>query len=237
MNKFLCIIALTCLSAGVGNSATVNWGATKNEDSFIQDSTGAALELNSFVRIGFFNLSDSAIQALALPTAANIAALDAAFVEWDSSRIGVGSGNAPGAFEKASSKLLTSFAPGAGVQLYMWFLKSTSNTTPALSLSTAFEQAIIYRNKNSDPDWSVPASDLAFPVNPDTSDIGAVGGSLRSGSVLLAGSFIPTSTLGTAFNAGNPSSAIQLQAVPEPTSAFLIAVGAAGLMMRRRRQS
>lgn len=40
----------------------------------------------------------------------------------------------------------------------------------------------------------------------------------------------------TASNAPNVSRAT-LQAVPEPTSAFLIAVGAAGLMMRRRRQS
>lgn len=236
MKKILSVILFAAVTAGVGHTATVNWGSTKSEDSFIQDSTGAALSLNSFVRIGFFNLTDPQISALALPTSQNIAALDAAFVEWDSSRIGVGSGNAAGAFEKPSSRLLNTFTSGPGVQLFMWFLRSTSNGSSSLSISTGFEQAIVYRNKTTDADWAVPASDLAFPVLPDTSDIGAPGGGLRTGSVVLAGSFVPISAGGASFN-GAPSSAIQLQAVPEPTSAFLVAVGAAGLMMRRRRQS
>ncbi len=236
MKKILCVSLVATLTLGVAHSATINWGSTKFEDSFIQDSAGAALRLNSFVRIGFFNLTDLQITALATPTSGNIATLDANFVEWDSSRIGVGSGNAPGAFEKSASRLLNTFAPGAGSQLFMWFLKSTSDGSSPLSISTGFEQAIVYRNKTIDADWAVPASDLAFPVGPDTSDIGAPGGALRSGAVVLAGSFVPVSAGGASFN-GVPSSAVQLQAVPEPTSVFLIAAGAAGLMMRRRRQS
>ncbi len=236
MKKLLNLILIT-ISATVAHSATVNWGVTGVGDSFIVDSTGAALAANSLVRIGFFSLTDSQILALAEPTPANISALNSSFVEWDSSRIGAGNGGAPGVFDKASSRLLSTFAPGGGVQLYMWFLKSTNNSSNALSISSGVQQAIVYRNKLNDPDWAVPTSDLAFPTNADTSDIGAPGGGLRSGSVVLAGNFLPNSSPGATFN-GGPSSAIQLAAsVPEPTSAFLVAVGAAGLMMRRRRQS
>ena len=233
MKKVFALI-LTTISATVAHSATVNWGVTGVGDSFIVDSTGAALATNSLVRIGFFNLTDSQIIALAAPTPGNLSALDAAFVEWDSARIGAGNGGTPGVFDKSSSRLLNTFAPGAGAQLYMWFLKSTNNSSNALSISSGVEQAIVYRNKLNDSDWSVPTSDIAFPANADTSDIGAPGGALRSGSVVLAGNFLSSSSPGATYN-GGPSSAVQL--VPEPTSAFLIAVGAAGLMMRRRRQS
>ena len=120
-------------------------------------------------------------------------------------------------------------------QIYFWLLKSTTDTTASSSLSTAFEQAIIYRSKTTDTEWSFP-SDITPAPSIDTSDFRGAGGALSSGSVVLAGSYVSSSAVGTASN-GQASSAIKLLSVPEPATASLGLFGLAALCGFRRRRA
>ncbi len=219
------------------SASTVNWGVDNDFNMVLHDAQGALLRIGSYLRIGTFSLTDPQIQALAEPTPANIASLDAAFTPFGSqvARIG-GDFTSGGGVSVVSSQTFGVSNPLIGAQIYIWAFKSTNDTTPALSLSSAFQQAIFYRNKGIDADWQFP-SDLQAAPTIDAGDLRSGAGTLASGGVILAGSFVPSSTPGALYNE-QATSAIQLAAaVPEPTSVFLIAAGAAGLMMRRRRQS
>ena len=237
MNRIIpLLIGISALSL-TASASTVSWGVDNDFNMVLHDAQGALLRIGSYLRIGTFSLSDIQIQALAEPTPSNIASLDAAFTPFGSTvaRIG-GDFTDGGGVSAVSSQTLGSSNALIGAQIYIWAFKSTNDTSAALSLSTAFQQAIFYRNKAVDADWQFPG-DLSPAPTIDAGDLRTAGGALASGGVILAGSFVPNSVAGAAYNT-QATSAIQLvAAVPEPTSVFLIAAGAAGLMMRRRRQS
>ncbi len=222
----------------VASASTVNWGVDNDFNMVLHDAQGALLRTGSLIRIGTFSLTDIQIMSMAEPTPSNISALDAAFTPFGTQTFRIGQGGFDaGAVAAVSSQTFGASNPLLNAQVYIWALKSTTDTSVQLSLSSAFQQAIFYRNKGIDADWQFPG-DISPASTIDAGDLrNGAGTGLASGGVILAGSFVSNSVAGAAYN-GGPTSAIQLaQAVPEPTSAFLIAVGAAGLMMRRRRQS
>ena len=79
----LAACALTCLAA---HGATVNWQA--GVDTGFATSTSAALAQGNYIRLGYFTISDVAVQALALPTVVNVAALDTNFVQFGQAQVG-----------------------------------------------------------------------------------------------------------------------------------------------------
>ena len=93
--------------------------------------------------------------------------------------------------------------------------------TDTAAVGTASEIAVF--TNTSDINWTFPASELAFSPSPSLENV--VPGT--PGALVLAGAEV-TSPL----TEGGP--AIQLTAVPEPSTALLGLLGAFGLLRRRR---
>ena len=232
--KIPLFIVAGLLTAVTGQAATVNWSSTI--DTGFAVSTGIALTQGNYVRLGYFTLSDASIQALASPTGANIATLDAAFKAFDSSTIGTGTSE-DGLFSKSSSVLYSSVdAAIPNAQIYIWALRATNNSSLSSALSTAYEQAILYMPytppPNNDADWRFPANDVSS-TTVDIADVHVTGGkflvgSYQSSNASLSGIF------------GGPAGAVVLQdiiPIPEPSSLFaglLLTAVAAGVRRRRR---
>ena len=227
--KNIITLILAVVTLGGAHAATVNWGADANFDLVLHDSSGALLSDNSLVRIGFFSLSDAAIQGLASPTPANLATLGASFTVFDSAQVGDGFGNDPGAFTKNS---IVPIGGLANQQIYYWVLNGTS-------VATSNQQAIFYRNKVTDLDWAFPANDISA-TTVDAGDLRGLGGTISSGSVVLAGSYLTNSIPGAIYN-GGPTSAIQLQGlaapVPEPSAFVFGLLAGVGALCRRHRRA
>ena len=240
--KKLSLFAALLLSTFGSRAATVNWAA--GIDTGFADSTGAALAQNNLLRIGYFNtLNDTAVMALRIPTVANVSALNADFVEFGEARIGDVFGVAA-AFQKASTFLYsanptfdkTGTVLAQHQQMYVWAFKATNNTSLATVLTSVTEQAIIYKPFASSANWKWPASDT-LSTNIDISEA-----KLPSGGVYLAGIYQPSNaSVAAAFvsagGAPGTYSAVQLQAVPEPSTLTFwgLAVVAAGGARRRKR--
>lgn len=233
MKKLTLLIACV-FSSFTAHSASVFW--TAGIDTGFADSTGAALTQGNYVRLGYFTISDSAIQALAAPTLSNVAALDASFVQFGLARVGDVYG-VDGFFDAPSPSSTTfSYASNPTFdftkQIYLWTLKATDNTTLGSALGSVSEHAIFYEPLALNAQWQFPSSDIATPKSVD---IAQAKSSL--GGVYLAGSHQASNAALTTINGGTPSGAVQLQGVPEPSSALLIAAGMIGLISRRRRVS
>lgn len=232
MKKLLPLLLSVITLSGV-HAASVNWAANSNLDMVLENSSSALLEAGSLVRLGYFSLSDLAIQGLV--SAGDISGLNAAFTPFGSVSVGTGFSGDPGSFTTSTTALMTPAL--LNNQIYYWALKSGDNTNIATSLATASEQAIFYRNKSNDSEWAFPG-DLAPTPTIDASDLGV--GGLASGGVVLAGSYIVNSVSGAIYN-GQATSAIRLQDVvpiPEPgTLAFGVLLGCAAVATRRRRRA
>jgi hypothetical protein len=216
------------------HSATVNWNALASPSGTgLVDSSGAALSSGNWLRIGFFALSDSAIIALASPTQPNLATLNGAFREFDSTTVGGSNvGFTPGIFSKASTVSLSGLDAGMpGHQIVIWALKGTLG-----NLSSVTQQAIFYEPSASNASWVFPTGDLSST----TIDINQAKGPTGGGTgVFLAGSYQANSAAISGI-LGGTSGAVQLQGVapvPEPSTfaiGALTAFAAAGMRRRRR---
>ena len=228
--KKVIFAAITIMASFSAQGATVNWGA--GTDNGFNDANGQDLAQLNIARVGYFDVSDTIL----FQNRFDVSFLNSHFTEFASAPIGAGF-DAPGHFG-ASSNANPAATGGftsniVGLQMYYWILSSTNRSSTAFALSTATAQGIFYVNKLNNSGWAFP-SQTPVPgfTTTDVTDLtDASGEALVPGASIVIGSFGPgTSDLGGSTN-------FTLAPVPEPTSAFLVAVGAAGLMMRRRRQS
>ena len=237
--KKIAILSILIGTSLMSNAATVNWSASI-DTGFLTAATNNTtfLPIGNFVRIGYFSILDANI--LSLHNAGNISGLNSSFQEYANTTIGTGT-DFDGTFTK-NSIADTSLSGNnlQNLQMYIWVLKATNNTSLAAALASTTEQAIFYVASESNPAWAFPAG-FAGDTTVDVSSIHNLSANgLASGAQIVVGGYRPNvdrPDVATAF--GLPRvEGIQLAApVPEPTSVFLIAAGAAGLMMRRRRQS
>ena len=232
--KKLTLIA-GCVFAGLAaHAATVNWSA--QVDTGFADSTNAALAQGNFIRLGYFSIPDDSVALLASPTVANVATLNASFVQFGQTTVGQSFGL--NGFFAASSIFSYASNPTFDVthQMYVWVIKATNNTTLTNALNSVTEQAIVYEpfgaagSSVTKAQWQFPASDIAVAKTPDIGDA-----KLPLGGVYLAGSYQASNAALTTI-LGNPAGAVQLQAVPEPSTIVLGAVAALMVVGRRKRR-
>lgn len=225
---FLSLFSALAVSA---NAATIVWsGAVDN--GFAIAGGASLLPVNSLVRLGYFNIDDSLIQANAF----NIAYLNANFVQLDFDRIGgtevVG---LPGYF--ADREELNTGSTGLNIegrQLVYWALLSSDNSSVAASIATATQTGIFY---STSADWKIPGDipDQPEPgiTNIDLTNLTGDGptADLLPTARVVVGSY--TSNTAGPFEARN----FALAAVPEPSTAIVALLGGTALLLRRRRQS
>ncbi|MEK0449880.1 MAG: hypothetical protein RL088_2148 [Verrucomicrobiota bacterium] len=229
MKKILATLLIA--TAVYSNAATVNWGAATDNGFSVG---GADLAQGNWARIGYFNLSDSQIQANAF----NLSFLNSNFTEFASVQLGEGFG-IDGHFSASSNANPAALAGAVpnivGQQIYYWILSASAGNrgSVSVSLANATAQGIYYVNKTQNSAWAFPSQTPVpgFTTTDITDLTNAAGTALATGATVVVGGFGGETSDATA------SPNFTLAPVPEPTSAFLIAVGAAGLMMRRRRQS
>lgn len=231
MKKTLSILILASVISSQG--ATVNWGAG-TDNGFSVGNTDLAS--GNWARIGYFDVSDSVLSANAF----DLSFLNSHFTEFAATQIGLdlgGPGPEHGHFSASSGgnpAITGGVTPSiVGLQVYYWVFSSTNRTSSALALSSATAHGVFYANKNTNSGWAFPSQNpVPGSTTTDITDLTDAGGEvLAPGAAVVIGSFgTDSSNLSGSKNFG-------LAPVPEPTSAFLVAIGAAGLMMRRRRQS
>lgn len=231
MKKILATILLGSVIAS--QAATVNWGAGTDNGFSVGN---ADLASGNWARIGYFDVADSVLSANAF----DLGFLDSHFTQFAATQVGLDLGNPspePGHFgaSSAGNPAITGGATSSivGLQIYYWVFNSTNRGSAALALSSATAHGIFYANKIQNSGWAFPSqTPVPGSTTTDITDLtDGSGESLAPGASIVIGSFGgDTSNLSGSKNFG-------LAPVPEPTSAFLVAIGAAGLMMRRRRQS
>lgn len=226
MKTVLIFVSTSAVIVSAALGAVVDWGAGISNG--LSASNGTNLPDNSFVRVGWFDISDSEIAQ----NGTNIPFLDTHFVQFGSARIGDGLNNINGHFSASSQNDTGSTGLNlAGRQIYLWAFLSNDNSSPAASLLTATQQGVFYVDIASDADWAFPVQE-PVPQNTtiDLSDLtqSANPAALRPGAHVVIGSFPG----GTSSETGAPNFAL---AVPEPTSAGLAFIGATAILIRRRR--
>ena len=225
MKKIAALLLPVVLSLS-SSGAIVEWGAGISNG--LSGSAGGNLADDNFVRVGAFNISDGVIAQ----NAGNIPFLFANFIEFGRARIGDNLGNINGHFASTSQGNTGSTGLNlVGRQIYLWAFSASDNTTADSSLATAIEHGIFYVEIATDPDWAFPVEE-PVPQNTtiDLSDLTQTGnaGALRPGSHVVVGNFpVGTSTTTSAANFG--------LAIPEPSSAALVSIGA--LILARRRKT
>ena len=232
--KKLTLLTLCVFANIAAYSATVNWSA--QVDTGFADSTNAALAQGNFIRLGYFSIPDASVLLLASPTVANVATLNASFVQFGQTTVGQSFG--VNGFFAASSVFSYALNPTFDVthQMYVWVTKATNNTTLANALNSVTEQAIFYEPfgpAGSSPNkakWQFPATDITTAPTPDLGDTKP-----SLGGVYLAGSYQPSNAALTTI-LGTAAGAVQLQAVPEPSTIVLGAIAALMVAGRRKRR-
>ena len=218
-------LAAACIFTVVAAEATtVNWSAAN--DTGFATANGTVLSTGNLLRLGYFTISDAQVALLAIPTPANLTALNTAWHVIADSTVGSGTGVA-GSTSNASSVTLAS--GDFSHQIYIWALNAST-------VVGASQQAIFYEPSTTLPSWNLPGSN--GPTISTTIDIGEA---KTPGGTYLAGSYqASNASVTTTFNtAGLPGTkgAVLLQAIPEPsTLAFcvLAAIGATGSRRRSR---
>ncbi len=226
----LFLIASVALVAA-SPAASIVWNAAS--DAGVAMPNGSMVTIGNLVRLGWFDVSDTAIQQNAL----NLTYLDSHFHQLDFDRIGGPEvNNSPGYWaESADVDTRPSVSAVAGMQMMLWAFASSNNTSLAQSLATATHQGIFYFDKTQNNRWATPGdpeSGLPSQTSIDLGDLSGQGASnsmLLSGARVLVGSF-PTPS-GGALNAPN----FALAAVPEPSVALMAILGGVTLLQRRRR--
>lgn len=232
--KKLILTAVILGFAQLAESSTVNWGAQVDTVLLSSNPNNTTLlPTGSVIRLGYFSLSDIAI--LAFHNAGDFNALNSNFVQYDFSTSSDGSG-LDGTFAKGSTS-----APNinGNQQIFIWVLQSSNSSTVANAVATANAEAIFYVDKAINPEWNFPAT-FNGVANIDIGDLTNSSGAAAPGARLVVGDYranVNRPDVAAAFGAGRVEGIQVVSPIPEPTSAFLVAVGAAGLMMRRRRQS
>lgn len=237
MNKKTLSAILVFAVPSLGTAATVTWGAAA-DSGFIFDSN-SLLESGNFVRLGYFNagVTLANIQANQL----NLSYLESNFNQVDIARIGFFDGNNLNAIGHTADSFSADTRPTGlsaalgGKQLAMWVLRSTNTTSLNLALSSLTHQAIFWAQT---PTWNIPTDGEGAPLQTsiDLADLHLPNNtnSLSSTARIAVGTFPSLTTVTSVLGTSNH---MAMAIVPEPTSAFLIAIGAAGLITRRRRQS
>jgi len=190
-------------------------------------ANGVDLPKGSLIRIGFFNLSDVAIQSATMPF------LEQNFIEFGVAHIGDPLDSYPaGHFDRAI--IGNADAMGiAGKQIYMWVLAATDNSSSARSIATAYQQGVVYMDKTMNPAWSFRAEgDIPNSTIVDVADLTRASDLLIPGAHVVIGKFDATS--GTSDVTGGRNFAL-VALIPEPSSALLALAGAMAVLTRRRR--
>jgi len=233
MKKLILTAALVTIST-LAQASTVNWGAQVDTVLLSSNPNNTTLlPTGSIIRLGYFNLTDVAIQGF--HNAGDFSSLNAAFTQYDFATSSEGSG-LEGTFAKGSTSAANL---NGNLQIFVWVLQSTNNSSVAQAVATATAQAIFYVDKAVNPEWNFPAV-FNGVANIDIGDLTNPTGAAATGAHLVVGNFqanVARQDVRDAFAAARVEGIQVVAPIPEPTSAFLIAVGAAGLMMRRRRQS
>jgi hypothetical protein len=242
---------------GIGNAGTVTIvGNGAGGGPIFVTSTGASIAINTRIYVGTFSneslLTSTVSNYLAGSAnyAATVTALQSNFVNigTGATNYGAVSQSAVGgaAYTTSTTELrfnaITSLAiNGAAAANYNTFNGSIAGVNYSLSIGTAKNLYIwtasdtdsgiaIVRNANGTGTaaWVTPSSD-ATGVTMNLSGLQATaGGSVEAAEVLL----------GTVSDYATGSDLIALRAIPEPSSASLLAIGVAGLVaLRARRKS
>ena len=219
MKQTLLILA-GVLTATLAQSATVNWGNVN--DTGFANASGVALPAGNLVRLGYFTISDLAVQALAVPTSANIATLNASWHVIADTTIGTGTGGAAAFFTLASSPVFS--GADLGHQIYIWALNGATT-------GSATQQAIFYEPAASNIAWTFPGDNL--PTTTKNIDMGQAKPAL--GGNFLAGSYQTSNASVAAAAGGGAYGSINLAAVPEPSTFALLGVAAMATAGSRRR--
>lgn len=232
MKKAILHSALFAFAAISASAATVNWGSIQDIGLLSSAPNNTTLlPQGNFVRLGYFSISDSLIQS-----ASTVASLNSSWTSYSDALIGDGTFT-DGLFSAADDRDPAAVGYNlANLQMYIWVIQATNNTSLANALASATAQAVFYVDKAVNAEWQFPAT---FNGNPsiDVGQMGTGGTALAASGHLVVGNF-RSNNAGVGGVLGAGADGIQVVApVPEPTSVFLIAAGAAGLMMRRRRQS
>ena len=223
MKKFLVLAVIAVASILESQASTVGW-SSQNTNSLGLSDGNLALQ-GSLVRLGYFTVSNSAVQSLA--AAGDKAGLDSAFQQFGTSTVGANFG-VDGVWSDSAVNGNASFV---GNRIYYWTLN-------AATLAAATQWGIftnpVGANVNS-ANWVFP-SDSPLPGNTVT-DLGDVP---HNSTGLIVGSFGggPDANFGAPlYEMANISGA---SPVPEPSTfafgALACVVGLCSVMRRRRQQ-
>ena len=224
--KGVAIVATALLCASTSHAAAVNLAA--DDAVYFGLASGTALPAGDAVYMGQFSITDGAISALGVNMSpASYAALVAAFQPLDGvslAHVGDGALGDAGAITASYSGSSTAFTSKP-----IYILVVNSATTAGAS------QVGVFRG---DASWTYPSDMATGSASIDTDSaltsplIGAYAAALDAPSNGYAYDLDSGNSFGTI-------AALELQAVPEPSSYALVGMGLAGMigLIRRRRQS
>lgn len=202
-----------------------------DDDNGFSFANGIDLAVGNLVRVGFFDITDSQIQANQF----DLGFLNSHFFEFGAAHIG----DTYGVDGHLASPITRNTAGGSvfdNKQIALWVFgsnnPSSADTFASISAKGINQQGIFFANQATTPSWRIRSeAEIPSATTIDLSDLtNAAGTALTPGAHVVLGSF-PT---GVSDALGGPN--FGLVAVPEPSSAILALLGGTAFLVRRRRK-